>query len=69
MNYSTAQSVMEGNKSCKNIEEVYNRWQRQPQDEIEQREMECEMRDAEVRDSENESGGGGFHGAEENTLG
>ena len=69
MNYSTAQTVMEGNKSCKNIEEVFNRWQRQPQDEIEQREMECEMRDAEVRDSENESGGGGFHCAEENTLG
>ena len=29
-----------------NIESVYNRWQRQPQNDEEQREMECEMRNA-----------------------
>ena len=38
---------MEEEQKYKNIELVYDRWQRQPQDEAEQREMEREMRDAE----------------------
>ena len=62
---------MERNQKYKNIELVYNRWQRQPQDEIKQREMECEMRDAEMRDAEDESNDELFRNTEEkkNTLG
>ena len=44
---SEATFIMEKKQKYEKIELVYNRWQGQPRDEAEQREMEREMRDAE----------------------